>query len=103
MTSRGLTMAQRPREKRHTESEWRAIDDLRKHWHDFCDCNPFNGSADFAERMEAAGLVRIRKVTRDDLRQSFAAELGIEPGGMVWDLTKKGRAALEAAEKGNTP
>lgn len=78
-------------EKRYTESEWRTIDDLRKNWGKFCDCDPFDGSADFAERMEAAGFIRLRRVTRDDLEQAFASELGIERGGSVWDLTAKGR------------
>ena len=81
-------------ERRYTEAEWRAIDDLRKHWGSFCDCDPFEGAADFSERMEAAGFIRLRSVTRDDLEQAFAAELGIERGGMVWDLTAKGRKAL---------
>ena len=81
-------------EKRHTETEWRAIDDLRKHWEAFCDCDPFDGAADFSERMEKAGFIKLRRVTRDDLEDSFAAERGIERGGMVWDLTKRGRAAL---------
>lgn len=84
-------------EKRYTEAEWRVIDDLRKHWADFCDCDPFDGSADFAERMEAAGFVTLRPVTRKDLEQSFADELGIVRGGMVWDLTAKGRKVYSPA------
>lgn len=89
------------REKRYTEAEWRAIDDLRNNWGRFCDCDAFDGSADFAERMEAAGFVHLRRVTRDDLEQSFAAELGIVKGGSVWDLTKKGRSALSSALRGS--
>jgi hypothetical protein len=81
-------------EKRYTEAEWRAIDDLRKNWASFCDADPFHGAADFAERMEAAGFIRLRRVTRADLEQAFAADLGIERGGCVWDLTAKGRRAL---------
>ncbi len=77
-------------EKRYTESEWRDIDDLRKHWHAFCDADPFEGSDTFTERMEARGYIRLRRVTKADLAESFAAERGIEPGGNVWILTAKG-------------
>lgn len=83
-------------EVKHTESEWRAIDDLRKNWERFCDCDPFEGSEDFAERMESAGYCELRPVTDDDLETPFAYELGIEPGGSVWDLTAEGLKALYA-------
>lgn len=75
-----------------TEQEWRDREDLRLHWYDFARCDYYE--ADFAERMEAAGLVYLRAVDDDDLEQFFADELGIELGGMVWDLTPAGRALL---------
>ena len=43
--------------------------------------------------MEGAGLAEVRVVTDDDL-QSFAAERGIERGGMIWCLTDAGHAAF---------
>jgi hypothetical protein len=75
-----------------------ARDDLRKHWHDFCDCDPFEGLDTFAERMEAAGYARLRPVKRSDIQDDpFAAERGIEPGGYLWELTAEGHKAIEAA------
>lgn len=84
-------------EKKYTESEWRTIEDLRKNWHSFCDCDVFDGCSDFIERMEIAGFVCLRKVTRRDLETPFASELGIEKGGNVWRLTASGRKALEGS------
>ena len=70
-------------------------EELRKHWHDFCDCDPFPTREDFPERMEAAGLIRLRPVTRRDVAEDpFAAERGIELGGSLWELTAKGRKAM---------
>lgn len=70
--------------------------ELRAHWHDFCDCDGFPTYDGFVERMEAAGLVGWRSVDADDLERAFADEKGITPGGMVYDLTPKGRAVYEA-------
>ena len=81
-----------------TESEWRNVDDLRKHWADFCDCTPFDGSDTFPERMEAAGYIELVPVDDEALQSSFADELGIEPGGMMWVLTDAGRRALAEQE-----
>jgi hypothetical protein len=72
-------------------------EDLRKHWHDFCDADPFEGGDTFAERMEARGFIRLRPVKKADLEQAFAAERGIEPGGMLWELTKIGELLMETA------
>ncbi len=69
-------------------------DDLRKNWHSFCDCDPFDGADTFPDRMEAAGLIELLPVTDDDLEQAFAEELGIIPGGMVWHLTESGRSEM---------
>lgn len=84
--------------KRMTEKQWQDLFDLRLHWTTFCLCDPIPVD-DFIERMEAAKYVRLCKVTRDDLDQTFAEELGIVPGGMIWRLTKKGRAALETESR----
>lgn len=83
-----------------TETEWRNVDDLRRNWSSFCDCDQFDGSDTFADRMEAAGLIELDSVTERDLESAFAAERGIEPGGMVWRLTPGGRAALEKEREG---
>lgn len=80
---------------KQTKAEWRALDDFRRHWHAFCDCDPFEGSDTFVERMEASGLIKLRRVTRHDLESAFADERGIVRGGYVWDTTCEGRAALE--------
>lgn len=76
--------------------------ELWERWQTFCDCDPFPGSDDFGERMEAAGLLCLRPVTKHDLDTPFAYEKGIEPGGSVWDLTDAGRLALaqQGAQQG---
>lgn len=73
---------------------------LRGYWSAACDCDPVDHDAreeggDLFDAWEAAGLIRLRAVTKDDLDDAFAAEKGIEPGGSVWELTPAGRAALE--------
>lgn len=77
---------------RMTEAEWRDRDSLRRHWADFCDADPV--PEDFIDRMDDAGFVTLRKVTRDDLNDVFAAERGIEKGGWIWVLTDLGRQVL---------
>jgi hypothetical protein len=71
---------------------------LRQFWNAYCTCD-FAGETDnFVERMEEAGFIELAPVTRkivDD--EPFAAELGIEMGGVCWQLTAKGREAMEAA------
>jgi hypothetical protein len=69
-------------------------EDLRAHWHAFCDADPFEGSDTFADRMEAAGFIHLRPVTVYDLQDAFAAERGIQRGGMLWELTDAGHAAV---------
>jgi hypothetical protein len=81
-----------------TEAEWRDLDDLRKHWRDFCDCDFFEGYDTFPDRMEERGYITLRSVTRRDLDESFAAERGIVKGGTIWVLTEKGRAAMEVGK-----
>ena len=74
----------------------RAEDELRAHWDDFCDCDHIPNYDGFTDRLEAAGLIEWRSVDDDDLAQTFAEEKGITPGGMVFDLTEKGRAVYRA-------
>lgn len=50
--------------------------------------------------MEAAGYIELVPVDDDALDSAFAAERGIEPGGMMWQLTDAGRAALEQSREG---
>jgi len=83
--------------ERLTEDEWRARNDLREHWHAFtqCDIIPIDRD-DFTERLEKFGLVTWRKVTKKDIAETpFADELGLEVGGMCWDLTAKGHKVFE--------
>ena len=91
----------RMRKRKLTKKQWQACDDLRKYWSAFCDADPTPDN--FIDRMETAGFVRLRKVCRSDLDEAFAAERGVEKGGLLWELTKSGRASLFLArgEKGN--
>lgn len=73
---------------RLTEAEWRDREMLRAHWDAFSQADPV--PEDFINRMEAAGFAAIRPVRKRDLEESFAAERGIEPDGMLWELTRKG-------------
>ncbi len=77
------------------ERENEACRELRRHWNDFCDADPFPESDTFADRAEEFGLIELVPVTKDALESSFAAERGIEPGGMMWVLTAAGRAVIE--------
>jgi hypothetical protein len=83
--------------KKMTEVEWRTLDELRKYWDAMCMCDhvPID-TDDFKERLERYGYMRWRTVTRRDLAaMSFADELGFELGGLMCELTAKGRAAFE--------
>lgn len=79
----------------------KAADLLLSNWLSFCDADAFPGSDTFADAMEAAGFIELVLVTKGDLEDAFAAERGIEPGGMVWKLTDAGRVALSAASEGS--
>lgn len=72
--------------------------ELGAYWDAFCDADP--APDDFIDRMEAAGLVVLEGVTDEDLDDAFAAERGIEPGGMIYRLTPAGRAALQTQGDG---
>lgn len=84
-----------------TEAEWAARDDLRKYWNAFCDCDLIPIDRDrFIERLEEYGLVEWSKVTKRDMQAtSFAADLGLELGGMCWKLTAKGHNILNEPKK----
>lgn len=66
---------------------------LRAYWDAFCDSAPTPD--DFLGQMEKIGLIRIRPVRKDDIKNDpFATEHGIEMGRMLWELTSAGRRAL---------
>ena len=88
------------REPRYTEAEWRTIDDMRRYWNAMCDCDvvPID-TDDLKERMEKMGLARWRKATRRDVEATpFAADIGIEAGAMIHELTAKGRKLITNPE-----
>ncbi len=72
--------------------------ELAKHWDDFCDGDRRDIPDGFEDRMIDAGLVDFREVEASDLDNAFAHERGIEEGGMIYVLTKQGRAMIAAAE-----
>lgn len=74
-----------PREERAEE--------LKDDWYKFCDADPVADG--FIERMEAAGYAELVAVTEQALEDPFAAERGIERGGMMWQLTRLGRMRME--------
>lgn len=84
------------REPRYTEAEWRTIDDLRRYWNEMCDCDVIAiDTDDFKDRLEKMGLMRWRTATRRDVEATpFAAELGIEAGRPLCELTSKGRKLM---------
>ena len=85
------TMRQR-RDGTMTDAE-----ELRCYWNAFCDADQYPEG--FEDRMEAAGFAEVTPVTDDDLHQSFAAERGIERGGMMWCLTDAGHEAFNEGVK----
>lgn len=72
-------------------------DEFRQHWPAFCDCDAIP-IEDFGDKAEDAGFIYTRAVKKADLDRSFAAELGIEPGGLIYDLTPAGLRALELSK-----
>ena len=51
----------------------------------------------FLEQCEIAGLAECVPVDDEALEERFAAERGIEPGGMMWRLTVAGHARYAAS------
>lgn len=84
--------------RRMTEEYWRTVNELRMYWGAICDCDVVPIDTDeFMDRAERLGLLRCRKATRRDVDDiAFAAELGIDVGGMLWELTAKGSRELAA-------
>ncbi|MDE2447301.1 MAG: hypothetical protein KGO94_14085 [Alphaproteobacteria bacterium] len=72
---------------------------LFRRWNSFCNADNFVGRETFTDRMEKAGLIELVPVDDDALEESFAAERGIEKGGMMWKLTAAGSAAYESEHK----
>lgn len=68
--------------------------DFKKNWSSFCDADQFEGREDFAERMEAAGLIELVPVDNNALDDAFAAQRGIEKGGFMWRATDAGLRVL---------
>lgn len=76
-----------------TKAQQVALPFLRVHWNTFTDADPVPEG--FVEAMEVAGFARLRPVRKADVDDDpFAYERGIEIGGMLWELTPAGRAAL---------
>lgn len=76
-----------------------AAHDLREYWALFCSGDWFPGCDTFAERMETAGFAECAPVDSDALKEAFAADRGLEPDGMMWQLTEAGHAVLGGAMK----
>lgn len=66
-------------------------------WDDYADANwqLVKDPTAFLEQCEDAGLAELVPVDNDALDDPFAAERGIEPGGMMWRLTALGRSRYE--------
>ena len=73
-----------------------AVQRLQALWRAFCDADPV--PPEFIDDMEKVGFAQLRSVEDADLEEAFAAERGIEPGGLLWELTDAGRRALAKAE-----
>ncbi len=74
--------------------------DLTVHWDEFADADPLSHHREldaFLHDMESAGFAQWAPVDDDALEEPFAWERGIEPGGMMWELTALGRTARAQA------
>lgn len=91
-------------DERFTEAEWRSREDLLKNWAAFCDADPFDGAADFADRMEAAGLIELQWLDEGESQATmeadpfWAAKFGDQAPSSVYVLTDAGRIALQASK-----
>ena len=73
---------------------------LRVYWLAFCDADPV--PTEFADDMEAAGLITWRIATKADAqRTTFAEELGIEKGRPIYVLTDAGREIVNGKRSDN--
>ena len=69
-------------------------DFFAQYWNAFCDSDHGLLPPDFTEDAEREGLIELVPVTKDALSESFAAERGIEKGGLMWTLTETGRERI---------
>jgi hypothetical protein len=53
---------------------------------------------EITEPLEQRGLIVCRKVKKADLEEPFAADRGIEKGGIIFELTASGRALWDAMQ-----
>lgn len=68
-------------------------EDLTVNWDAFCDADPLPHPREyFPDSLDAAGYAELVPVDDDALDDPFAAERGIEPGGMMWRLRPIGLA-----------
>ncbi len=67
--------------------------DFTEYWDAICDADPLPCDYDeYVERMEVGGFAELVPVDDEALESAFAWERGIEPGGMMWQLTPLGLA-----------
>jgi hypothetical protein len=84
-----------------SEAEWQLRAELRSDWEHFCQCDWHlmqGDTATFDQRMEAAGFIDLVHVTDSALEMPFASELGIEKGGMMWQLTPLGSSIVKTSK-----
>jgi hypothetical protein len=84
-----------------SEAEWQLRAELRSDWEHFCQCDWHlmqGDTATFDQRMEAAGFIDLVPVTDSALEMPFASELGIEKGGMMWQLTPLGSSIVKTSK-----
>lgn len=74
------------------------VDNFAAMWTDWADADwqLVTDPTTFLEQCEDAGLAECVEVDDDALDDAFAAERGIEPGGMMWRLTDAGRERYAA-------
>lgn len=78
------------------------IDSFPKAWASFCDADYGDMGMDcdeFISAAESGGLIELVPVDDDALEDAFAEERGIIPGGMMRQLTDKGRARYQKETK----
>lgn len=76
----------------------RLHEDLTDNWDAFCSGDPPphpRDEPDFPQCLEAHGFVELVPVDDDALEHPFASEIGLEPGGMMWQLTPLGLAVRD--------
>lgn len=85
-------------QSRMSERELQEIEEFRSDWPRFCDADPV--APDFAERMEAAGLIELQWLDEGEAQATVNADpfwvekYGEEMPSSVYVLTDAGRSAL---------